>query len=71
MTDRLPTSPTLMLCDEDMNWPVEKYITTGKTGQLIRAELNLHQMGLTSQVSAPENLANSGDQSAKHIACAL
>ena len=29
--------------------------------QVICAELNLHQMGLTSQVSAPENLASSGD----------
>ena len=29
--------------------------------QQIRAELNLHQMGLTSQVSAPENLASSGN----------
>ena len=34
-----------------------------RQGKLIRAELNLHQMGLTSQVSAPENLANSGDRS--------
>ena len=29
--------------------------------KVICAELNLHQMGLTSQVSAPENLASSGD----------
>ncbi len=34
-----------------------------RQGKLICAELNLHQMGLTSQVSAPENLANSGDRS--------
>ena len=27
-------------------------------GQLTRVELNLHQMGLTSQVSAPENLGS-------------
>ena len=34
-----------------------------RQGKLIRAELHLHQIGLTSQVSAPENLANSGDRS--------
>ena len=33
-------------------------------GQLTRVELNLHQMGLTSLVSAPENLANSGGRNA-------
>ena len=33
-------------------------------GQLTRVELNLHQMGLTSQVSAPENLASSGGRHA-------
>ena len=33
-------------------------------GQLTRAELNLHQKGLTSLVSAPENLANSGGRNA-------
>ena len=37
-------------------------VSPGDAWQRICVELNLHQMGLTPQVSAPENLASSGDQ---------
>ena len=54
--------------DEGKSWLVASTSQQGKlVGQLICAELNLHQMGLTSQVSAPENLASSGDQHAKQV----
>jgi len=67
MLNRLPTSPglpPLRLPPEASTfcYMVNYRDQDGLNGQQICAELNLHKMGLTSQVSAPENLASSGDQ---------
>ena len=58
--------PLLGGADSDktlINCEIAEQLAT-MVGQLTRVELNLHQMGLTSLVSAPENLANSGGRHA-------